>query len=273
MNYTPIKERFFEMIDGKLFVFGRAISTAGLSTNYYWKERSNNNKRLEFLDHPENKNFVVVGFETMSKQHQDTLNKAFTNPYDLVVRQPILKMIELDDAAEKFFIDHRYEGKSLPLKRIKQYSRAASILNFLKKVADSKNKLIKEIGIKFVPNFYTHLIDIIKQEQQNGYNKDFTGKEQLAGNFPNTQRFLMNRLDLFIKNGYECLIDKMYGNTIAAKISDEVCEAKLLSLLNDGNQQDDVYVCMMYNMWAKANDYKMINPGTVGLRKGKTVFI
>jgi hypothetical protein len=68
------------------------------------------------------------------------------------------------------------------------------------------------------------------------------------------------------------LLDKRIGNQSAAKINDEVSKAKLLSLLNDSQQQDDVYVCMMYNIWANTNGYKTINSGIIGVIRRQNSF-
>jgi hypothetical protein len=70
MKMIPLKERIFETIDGSLFVFEKGIEEAGLSVNYYRKEKSNNNKRLIFIDHPMDRRFNLVAFETLSEAHK-----------------------------------------------------------------------------------------------------------------------------------------------------------------------------------------------------------
>lgn len=277
MKLIPLKERFFELVENHLYVFDKALIESGLSVNYYRKEKSKGNKRLAFLDHPTDRRFSLVAFETLSDDHQQKIKERFGNPYDFIAREPILKLVTPDDKAKQFFIDYRYnDGKILPIKRVKQYSRAAAWLNMLKKVEESRNKVIKELGIS-VPQFFTHMDSLMQIEKTNGLSESFEGDNQLPAKFPTSYRNLVSgkdsKLSQYKENGPSILIDKMYGNQLAAKINDELAEAQLLELIEDPRQYDDVMVCMLYNLWAKQNNYKLIEPATVGVWRRKKEYL
>lgn len=274
MNIIPLKDRFFELIDGSLYCFDKALAEAGLSVNYYRKEKSQVSKRLVFIDHPNDGRYSLVAFNSISDAHQLKIKERFGNPYNFIVREPIMKMVKNDDTAAKFYLGYRYCGdKIIPIKRVKQYTRAASWLNLLKEVEDSRNKMIKSMGIT-VPEFYDHLKSIIEEEKTTGANERFDGSNQLYAKFPSSYDKLRTKLNEYREAGYACIIDKMYGNQSAAKVKDEVSEAQLLSLIENPMQYDDVLVCMMYNVWAEKNGYKLIDPATVGVwRRKKAVVV
>lgn len=269
MKIIAIKERIFEAIEGVIYVFEKGLEESGLSTNYYRKEKSKGNNRLEFIDHPKDRRYNLVAFETLSEDHQNKIINRFGSPYDYVSREPIKKMVHTDHKAEQFFLQYKFNGsKNLPLKRVKQYTRAAEWLNMLVHVEDSRNKPIKELGIN-VPLFFDHVKTIMQQEKENGASETFAGNHQLSGDFPTTYQNLRNKMLAYKETSYSIIIDKMYGNNLAAKINDDVAEAQLLTLLEHPMQYDDVMVCMMYNMWAKDNSYKLIEPATVGVWRRK----
>jgi hypothetical protein len=264
MIAIPLRDRTFEMINNVLYVFEKGLSESGLSTNYYRKEKSIGNKRLIFIDHPSNKNYSLVSFETLSDGHKEKIINRFGNPYNYIIRGPILNMVCENKEIEQFFLQYRYNtNKVLPLKRIKQYTRACAWLELLKKIEESRNKIIKDLNIK-VPEFYSHLDALIQIEKTNGASETYDGNLQVYSKFPTSYRFLRPKLQEYITNGPVCVIDKMFGNQLAAKINDEISEAQLLSLLEDPRQLDDVLICMMYNTWALKNDYKKIDVSTVG---------
>ncbi|MBL0144887.1 MAG: hypothetical protein IPP48_03165 [Chitinophagaceae bacterium] len=123
-----------------------------------------------------------------------------------------------------------------------------------------------------IPTLYKHVTDIMEVEKSNGRQQEYMGNEQLPGDFGTSYKRLLEKQKAFASTGYTSIVDKMYGNQLAAKINDEVSEAKLLSLLQDGRQLDEVAVCMFYNVWANENGYKHISPATVGLHKRQNSF-
>lgn len=220
--------------------------------------------------HPKNKKIILVRYDCISEANQVKIIKRFgCTPHEFIAREPIRRMIVQQHEAQQFFLSYRYnENKILPIHRVKQYSRACDILELIKKVDESRNKLVKELGIS-VPQFYDHLKSIIIEEQKNGESDTYEGANQLYARFPYHYISLRDKVKEYGEKGFACVIDKAYGNTGALKIKDEVAEAQLLSLIENALQYDDVMVCMMYNTWAAANNYKIIDPSTVGVWRRK----
>jgi hypothetical protein len=260
---THIKDRIFETINSVLYVFEKALTEAGLSTNYYRKERSSGNKRLSFLCHPLDKRYSLVAFETLSDDHKEKIKVRFGNPYDFVVREPIRAMIEKNKAVLQSLLSYEYGGgKKLPIYRVKQYSRACDILDLLLRVDESRNKAIKDLGIS-TPQFYEHLKYIIQEEQRNGESDSFEGYNQLYTRFPFHYVSLRDKMKEYKDKGFSCVIDKAYGNEAALKIRHNDAKDFLISLFKNPLQYNDVLICMLYNTEAANQGWKTIAPSTV----------
>lgn len=274
LNSIALNERIFELIEGTLYVFEKGIIESGLSVSYYRKEKCNKNKRMLFKDHPTDKRFNLVAFDTLSADHQNKIIQRFGNPYDLLARMPILQQVIPVLSINQFFLEYKFDGnKVLPIKRVKQYSRACYWLELLKRIELSRNRLIKDMGIS-VPEFYNHMAALMEIEKANGLSDTFEGNNQLPAKFSTSYRNIRPKLIQYMQQGAVIMIDAMYGNNLAAKISDDVSEAQLLELIENPMQYDDVLVCMLYNTWAKKNNYKLIEPATVGVwRRKKAVEI
>jgi hypothetical protein len=269
MKHIPLKDRAFEIINGELFVFEQCLQQSGLSTNYYRKEKCRGNQRLTFIDHPKDRRYNLVSFETLSNDHKQKIKARYGDPYDFVAREPILKLVHKDDKAEQHYINYTFaSGNKIPMRRITQYSRAASWLNMLKDVIESGKKIIKELSIS-APTFYNHVKAMIDIEKENGASEKYEGTHQLPGDFPSSYGRLLLKVKEYMTAGYDLLIDKMHENKRAAKVKDEVSEAQLITLLEDPRQLDDVIIAMFYNLWAKENNYKPITPPTVGVWRRK----
>lgn len=268
MKLIPVTDRFFEMIDGVMYVFMKAIKEAGLSVGYYQNLNSEGSEKT--MLHPKNKKIILVRYDCISEANQVKIIKRFgCTPHEFIAREPIRRMIVQQHEAQKFFLAYRYnENKILPIHRVRQYSRACDILELIKRIDEGRNKLIKELGIS-VPQFYEQLKAIIIEEQRNGESDTYEGANQLYARFPYHYISLRDKVKEYGEKGFACVIDKAYGNTGALKIKDEVAEAQLLSLIENALQYDDVMVCMMYNTWAAANNYKIIDPSTVGVWRRK----
>lgn len=263
MIQTPIKERLFEIINDKLFVFDLALREADISVNYYRKEKSQGNKRLLFIDHPQDKRYSLVAFETISDIHKVKITTRFGNPYDFVVREPIRRMIAKNNEVHQKLLEYRYsDNKSLPIHRVKQYSRACDVLDLVRKMDDERNRPIKDMGIS-IPLFYNHLKDIIEEEKKLGESDTYEGNNQLYARFPSSYVKLRAKVAEYKEQGFSCVIDKAYGNAAALKVKHDEAKDYLIELLKNPNQYNDVLVAMIYNTEAENRGWKTITPPTV----------
>ncbi|WP_346236119.1 Mu transposase C-terminal domain-containing protein [Niabella insulamsoli] len=184
---------------------------------------------------------------------------------------PIRERIVKDLKAEAYYLAYRFEGTNghpepLPTDKVKNYTREASLMNFIKDAVEDTKALVKEgLGFKSVADFWEKLIEIIKSEKAAG---------RIGAKFPTSYVRLVSHKSSALKKyqqlGYESLVHGNFGvKSGAAKVVDIAAENKLLSLIEDGRQLDDVYVTAIYNSWAKEAGYKEISAGAVGLWRRK----
>lgn len=262
MKLVPIHDRLFEFIDGTLWVFMRAIKEAGLSDGYYKNLNSEGSDKTRL--HPHNKKIILVRYDAISEANQQKIIERFgSHPADFVAREPIRRMIVSNNAANQFFLQYRYgDNKMLPIRRVKQYSRACDIMEMIKLIEESRNRLIKDLGIS-VPLFYDHLGAIIAEEKKNGENENYDGPNQLHARFPASYMKIRAKLDAYKKEGFACVMEKNLGNANNLKVATDDSRDFLLQLLKDGRQFSDVLVAMMYNVKAGEQGWKTITPPTV----------
>ena len=92
MNLIPIADRFFEMIEGELYVFMRAIKESELSEGYYKNLNSAGSDKT--MLHPKNKKIILVKYNCISKDNQQKIIERFgCSPHEFISRQPIRRMI------------------------------------------------------------------------------------------------------------------------------------------------------------------------------------
>ncbi|MCC6290160.1 MAG: hypothetical protein IT249_19955 [Chitinophagaceae bacterium] len=265
--------RSIDIINGELFIGMSALKNVGISVGYYMKEKSIGNNRLIFINHPNDNRLIYVSFETMSNKHKDIIRTFYGNPYECVARQPVRDLIIKNEDVLQSLLRYRYGGDNmaLPVKRVKQYSRAADIISALIKIDDLRNKPIKEMNLT-IPEFYNHLIAIIKEEQVNGSCNKYDGYYQLYDRFPARYDSLRCKVAEYKKQGYHCLISKQYGNEAALKIKEDDSKDLLIELLKNPLQYDDVLIAMLYNTEAQKNGWKAITDQTVGNWRSKFGF-
>lgn len=253
---------YFEHIDGILWVYMRAIKEAGLSVGYYQRLNSQGSDKTRL--HPKNKKVILVRYDAISEANQQKIIDRFgSHPADFIARQPIRSMIIPTSAANQFFLSYRYaDNKMLPIHRVKQYSRACDILEMIKRIDESRNRLIKDLGIS-VPSFYDHLEAIINEEKKHGESDTYEGANQLHARFPASYMKLRAKVDAYKKEGFACVMEKNLGNANNLKVATDEARDFLLQLIKDGRQFSDVMVALMYNTKANENGWKPITPPTV----------
>lgn len=203
----PLNKRAFELIDNVCYVYDLAIKESGLSIEYYWKLKSQGSKRHHFLNHPRDRRFNLVAFETMSEAHQEKIRQRWGDPYEYITHEPIRQLVQVDPKAEQFFSDYRYDtNKQLPIEHRNKYTTAASWLNMLVALMDDKKYIKNELHLS-LEKFWTVVCEIIA-----------TDKIDL----PTSYRRLVVNDDSAIKrykaDGYSSLIDWRFGNKLSAKI-------------------------------------------------------
>jgi len=238
-----------KIVDNILFVEWSDILECGISENTLKSAKLKKSPSWSFMDDPEDKRRVLIKFETLKDKYKVMLKAKFGNPYEYMAKMPIRKCIKWDNKAEEFYLGYRYdEDKTLSIEHVTKYTTAANWLNMFKELTADKKALKKLLNLT-IEQFYQHAIEIIVADKVD---------------LPSNYRRLLEKRREYEEKGYSSLIDWRFGNKQASKIKDELSESVLLEMIAHHNQFDDVYIALQYNTWAKASNYKQINPATVG---------
>jgi hypothetical protein len=251
-----------KLIEGKPYIEFNEMVDCGFSANYLRKAKSTGTKCWSFIDDPADKRKVLIDFEALKDEYKKKVEARLGNPYERIAKQPIRDLIKWDDKAEEFYLAHRYTGtdgqpKPLPVEHVKKYTIAANFLNMLKKMTEEK-KTIKKLLNLTITDFYLNCMEIIEADNIN-----------LPASYERLVARPDSALKKYIANGYSSLISKEFGNSKAAKVKDELSQSTLLELISHNYQFDDVIIAHRYNEWAKKNNYKPIDPSTVGVWRNK----
>lgn len=207
------------LIDGILYIEFQEMVDCGVKSEYMRKAKSMGTNCWDFIDDPKDKRKVLVQYDTLREVYKEKVKARFGDPYVRVARTPILNMVIQDAAAHSFFVKHRYgSDQYLPLRVVNKYTRGASWLNMLSRVQQDRDIIRKELNIQKVPDFYVHVADLIKTEIQNGKDADYSGINELPGDFAWSYQRILNNVRTYQERGYEYLIAPEWGNKNSAKI-------------------------------------------------------
>lgn len=200
-------------IDNKPYIHKDVMLGLGIITQrYLWSGK----KMPSWWDVkllPENKKITVIGYDALLEEHKQKVVNEIGNPYELIVREPVLALITINRAAYDYFVAYTYNGgEKLPYKRVLQYTRAEAILTFINTYTDIK-QVRKTFGMN-APTFYQHITNIIQEEKNRGVKPDYEGQLQLDGKFPSSYVKLIKRANEYkaAKGDYSFFIHKNFGN-------------------------------------------------------------
>ncbi len=235
-----------KLINQTLHVEVRDLTACGFSRSYIDKATSMQNKSLPYS---KERGAKLFPFEQLGARYKEAIVEKFGDPYQYVQKSPIKDLVKYDLEADKFFSELMNRNLyTFSDDWVLRNSWAASWLNMILKY--SKKEIAKQQLNMSVDTFYKNVCDLIKRSNIN---------------LPYSEKRLRLNLKEYEQQGYAMFI---HGNTgkvsNAAKVNDEQSEAILLSLIEDPRQLDDVLICFTYNIWARENKYKEINPATVG---------
>ena len=248
-----------KIVETVLYLEFNELVECGVSARTITDAKDKGYNCWRFIDDPTDKRKVLVDYEGLKDVYKKMVLERFGNPYDRVARMPILRMVELDFKANEYYKQYRFttspsgysslkEGgdeRYLPIDTVNKYTRAASWLNMLNKVGDNKKEIKKTLGLS-LSEFFMHTSELIGVEKKRGKLEGYAGLDVLPGDFPGSYQRLTAKAAAFAEamaangtQGYDYLIDPLYGNKHAAKIGkvnvgNEVASS-LAMTVNDGN--------------------------------------
>ena len=217
-----------KIIDGKLYMKFGEIAECGITTeNYLSKANSTGVKCWDFIKDPADARVTLVGYDAMNADQKRKVELRFGNPYDLMLRKPILELVVNDFKAFDHYNGYQYEKTgaglvstkvNLPQNRVKEYARAASWLGMIAKVMGDKKRVIKEQLKTDVPTFFTNCAELINIEKKRAKMDGYAGMDVLPADFPTSYPRLLDKVKKYREEGYAMLIDPLFGNNLAGKL-------------------------------------------------------
>jgi len=229
-----------KLLGSKLYMSLQEAVEAGLSSqSYLRKAKSVGAKCWDLIDDPDDKRRMLVGYDTLGKDHKKKVIERFGDPYQYVVKTPILQLLEHDVQAELYYKQYRYgSGLYLPANTVRQYCRSVSWLTLINKVQRDKKLPARLLGIKHTLTFYEYVSDLIEVEKARSKDEAYTGIDVLPGNFPASYQRVLNRANEYAAKGYDCLISHMLDNKHRAKIGKVVAIEGDYELIEAGVNTD-----------------------------------
>ena len=162
---------------------------------------------------------ALVERDSIPERFRKLIKEKGSENETLATRYAFESQIIIDEAAKKFFREHEIsEGVGLEENTIKEYTVNASVLNTLKLVSTNRPAQHRLLGGD-TAGIWETLSKTVNQ----------LNKDKYPHTLPTNMRRLRDRLNLYQKEGYRCLIHANFCNKNTEKVSDN---AKLWLLAN-----------------------------------------
>lgn len=222
--------------------------------NYYALVRR---KELKVIRRACKNNAALVAYHSIPPRFQNKIKKVMGgDPVHLVSRGPASQKIEIDYKAYEYFSNFRYpDGSPIPTHKqdnIMLWANNASILNALKKEWDSHVRARAAHGRRpLTSEFYRNALKTVKSPVVNA---------EFPNNLPTNERRLKEKLEQYMKYGYECLVKHYAGNRNAKKVTSHL-EKLILALYAMPNKPYMATVHEMYTLFL-SEEQSIIDQGT-----------
>ena len=197
---------------------------------------------------------ALICWETFPEPYkQQVLKIVGCSPYELVKKNKLIDLLELDVKAKEFFQSYTFEkgdqDLSIPEARQNEYIANASIFKVVLEIVQNKTLKRKALGGSTKVKLWQSIADAVAK----------LPKHIWAHNLPTNPRSFRNKINLFKKEGYISLIHKGYSNTNSEKIND-AAKMWLLSRWADRVQKvaNITQLFNEYNEQAKITDWKRL---------------
>jgi len=165
-------------------------------------------------------NPALVDYESLPDRFKKEIEKAVGgDPYKKVKHKSFNDQLKPDPAAAEFYANFKLsDGRNLPENNQRQYQAEAEILNALSRIVGSQQSRRRALGGSNAGT-WKKVTEVLQRIDKNRY----------PHNLPTNERRLKQKYNAFIKQGYQSLISKKFGNDNSRKVNVKI-ERLLLSL-------------------------------------------
>lgn len=205
-----------KLIEDKLYLEFSEMVECGVSENTLKSAQQRESNSWKFINDPKDQRKLLISYEDIKQAYKEKVLIRFGNPYDLVIRQPILDRVINNPLAYDFFLGFKYDGnKSLPIREVNKYTRMDA---WLKMLGGLKLGDIKKGFSVTIPEFYKAVGELIEIEINRGKDPKYSGFNLLPGDFPTSYQRIKARVDKYHGQPFESLISSRLGNKNSTKI-------------------------------------------------------
>ena len=197
---------------------------------------------------------ALIEFGSLPMKYQQMFTAAWGDPASDRNFKPFAQRLHPDINAQNVFATYRYNQQSLPMEVQQAYSNDASIFNTIKETFEEMQQARGNCRLS-MRGSWDRIHGLVE-----GIRELYT-----PNNIPKTQISLKRKYCKYLAEGYYSLIHSNYGNKNASNVkeTDTQAEAILLDLCKHGNQLPAPMIAEHYNIWAEANDRKIMTSRSV----------
>lgn len=203
-------------------------------------------------------NYALVEFETLPERFRSEVISKIGYPPKKQVQSLILKYKRTDFEAIDFFANYKIdENRTLSPGHQEQYVADAEMLWALDQYIKEMKAFRKSRGGSITKIWQEAAIAVAEVREQTGHK------------LPSTDRRLKDKLESFLKDGYQSLISEKFLSKNAAKVIDKQQEAFLRSLLRDHRNLDNEQIARLYEHTAQVTGWKCLSASTIANYRAK----
>lgn len=162
---------------------------------------------------------ALVEYESIPERFKKEIVKAIGDPYQRVKHSKFQDNLKPDPEAAQFYSNYKLaDGRNLPEDNQRQYTAEAEIFNTINKLVGSASARRKALG-GTNKGIWQKVVEVVHSIDKTKY----------PHNLPTNERRLKQKYTAFVKEGYQSLVSRKFGNNNSRKVNVKI-ERLLLSL-------------------------------------------
>lgn len=212
-----------------------------------------NNKTLIKPQRGGNGRVAMIAFDSLPPKYRAAFIEQFGDPRKENELKPLLERIHVDIVLKDKLANYKYgEGQSLKAEVQEAYCNDAAIFNA---VQETISESLKARGgcRKSSRGLMTEIFESVK----------VASKQFEPNTMPSNQRIFERKYKRYIKEGWQSLLHKNFGNTNKSQLENDAdALAMFIKIASRGDRYAATTGCDMFNKWAIPNDRKPLTPRT-----------